>query len=296
MNAALRRQRSLRVLIFMLLRCRQFQFTFPRPALVMGIVNVTPDSFSDGGSFLEPSAAIDHALEQVEQGAAIVDIGGESTRPGAQPVEEREELRRVMPVLNALAGRLQVPISIDTMKPAVARAAVEAGASIINDVGANRTDDAMWRLVAETGTGYVCMHMQGTPQTMQKDPAYKDVVREVGDFFSERINRMCDCGIRREQLILDPGIGFGKTLEHNIELLAGLSSFLALERPLLLGVSRKSFIGKLPGARPGARLAGALACACLAVEAGVHILRAHDTAETVEALRMTEAILAKRRL
>jgi dihydropteroate synthase len=262
----------------------------------MGIVNVTPDSFSDGGSFLEPSAAVDHALELVEQGVAIIDVGGESTRPGAPPVEEPEELRRVIPVLKALAGRVQVPISIDTMKPAVARAALDAGASIVNDVAANRTDDAMWRLVAETGAGYVCMHMQGTPQTMQKNPTYKDVVREVAAFFSERINRMCDCGIRREQLILDPGIGFGKTLEHNIELLAGLSSFLALQRPVLLGVSRKSFIGKLLGARPGARLAGALACACLAVEAGVHILRAHDAAETVEALRMTEAILAKRRL
>ena len=280
----------------MLLRCRQFEFTFPRPALVMGIVNVTPDSFSDGGSFLEPSAAVDHALELVEQGAGIVDIGGESTRPGAQPVEEREELRRVVPVLHALAGRLHVPISIDTMKPGVARAALEAGASIINDVAANREDDAMWRLAAETGAGYVCMHMQGTPQTMQKNPAYKDVVGEVAAFFSERINRMCDCGIRREQLILDPGIGFGKTLEHNLELLGGLSRFVALQRPVLLGVSRKSFIGKLAGVRPGARLAGALACACLAVEAGVQIIRAHDVAETVEALRMTEAILAKRRL
>jgi dihydropteroate synthase len=201
-----------------------------------------------------------------------------------------------MPVLKALAGRLQVPISIDTMKPGVARAAVEAGARIINDVAANREDDAMWRLVAETGAGYVCLHMQGTPQTMQKNPTYKDVVSEVAAFFSGRINRMCDCGIRREQLILDPGIGFGKTLEHNLELLSNLNRFVVLQRPVLLGVSRKSFIGKLPGARPGARLAGALACACLAVEAGVQILRTHDAAETVEALRMTEAILAKKRL
>src|SRR5690348_5863990 len=189
----------------MLLRARQFEFTFPRPALVMGIVNVTPDSFSDGGKFFETGAAVAHALKLIEQGAEILDIGGESTRPGAMPVEEAEELRRVIPVIEQLASRVKVPISIDTMKPAVARAAIAAGASIVNDVGANREDDAMWRVVAESGAGYVLMHMLGTPQTMHRKPVYADVVHEVGEFFSERMQRLSDCGIAREQVILDVG-------------------------------------------------------------------------------------------
>jgi len=279
----------------MILRARQFEFIFPRPALVMGIVNVTPDSFSDGGQFLDPRAAVAHALQLVEQGAEILDVGGESTRPGASPVAEEEELRRVMPVIEQLAGRVSVPLSIDTVKPGVARAALAAGASIVNDVAANRSDDAMWRIVAEARAGYVCMHIKGTPQTMQDNPVYADVVREVGEFFVERLKRLSDCGVSREQTILDPGIGFGKTLEHNLELLGAVRSFTALGCPLLLGVSRKSFIGKLLGAGVGARLPGALACACQAVAAGAHIIRAHDVAETVQAIRMTEAILAKRK-
>jgi dihydropteroate synthase len=261
----------------------------------MGIVNVTPDSFSDGGRFLDPQAAVAHALELVEQGAEIIDVGGESTRPGALPVDEAEELRRVMPVIRQLAGQVKVPISIDTLKPGVARAALDAGASIVNDVGANREDSALWQIVAEAEAGYVCMHMQGTPRTMQADPMYADVVREVGEFFRERLARLSDCGMRREQIILDPGIGFGKTVEHNLRLLAAARSFKRLERPLLIGVSRKSFIGKLLGAELAARLPGALACACLAVSAGVQIIRAHDVAETVRAIRMTEAILANQR-
>jgi dihydropteroate synthase len=278
------------------LRAGQFQFTFPRPALVMGIVNVTPDSFFDGGRFLDAAAAVAHALKLVEQGAEIIDVGGESTRPGALAVAEPEELRRVMPVIEQLAGQIKVPISIDTAKPGVARAALAAGASIVNDVAANREDGALWRLVAETHAGYVCMHMQGTPRTMQAEPAYADVVREVGEFFCERIQRLNDCGVGRDQIILDPGIGFGKTVEHNLQLLGAARSFTRLERPLLLGVSRKSFIGKLLGAELAARLPGALACACLAVAAGVQIIRAHDVAETVQAIRMAEAILANRRM
>jgi dihydropteroate synthase len=279
----------------MILRAGQFEFIFPRPALVMGIVNVTPDSFSDGGRFLNPEAAVAHALQLVEQGAEIVDVGGESTRPGAVPVAEPEELRRVLPVIEQLAGRIKVPISIDTAKPGVARAALAAGASIVNDVAASREDSALWRLVAETRAGYVCMHAQGTPRTMQAAPAYADVVREVREFFSERIRRLSDCGVSRDQIILDPGIGFGKTVEHNLQLLGAARAFTGLERPLLLGVSRKSFIGKLLGAELAARLPGALACACLAVAAGVQIIRAHDVAETVQAIRMTEAILANQR-
>jgi dihydropteroate synthase len=280
----------------MILRARQFEFTFPRPALVMGIVNVTPDSFSDGGRFLDPKAAVALGLQLAEQGAGILDVGGESTRPGSVPVDEAEELRRVLPVIEQLAGRVKVPVSIDTVKPGVARAALAAGASIVNDVAANRRDDALWREVAEAGAGYVCLHMQGTPQTMQANPTYGDVVREVGEFFAERLERLGECGVAREQIILDPGIGFGKTLEHNLQLLGAARRFTTYGRPLLLGVSRKSFIGKLLGAELAARLPGALACACLAVAAGVQIIRAHDVAETVQAIRMTEAILAKQRM
>jgi dihydropteroate synthase len=276
----------------MLLRARQFEITFPRPAMVMGVVNVTPDSFSDGGKFFETQAAVEHGLKLVEQGAAILDVGGESTRPQATPVSEAEELRRVIPVIEQLVSRVKIPISIDTMKPAVARAAVAAGASIVNDVAANRVDNTMWQVVAETGAGYVLMHMQGTPQTMQANPIYANVVQEVGEFFSDRIRRLGDCGVAAEQVILDVGIGFGKALEHNLLLLGTLGSFTTLARPLLLGVSRKSFMGKLLGAETGERLPAGLACAALAVEAGVQIVRTHDVAETVQAIRMTEAILA----
>jgi dihydropteroate synthase len=258
-------------------------------------VNVTPDSFSDGGQFLDTAAAVAHALELIGQGAEIIDVGGESSRPGAVPVPEAEELRRVLPVIEQLAGRTQVPVSIDTAKPGVARAALAAGASIVNDVGANRQDDAMWRVVAEAGAGYVCMHAQGTPGTMQASPSYTDVVREVGEFFAARLARLRDCGVSPEQIILDAGIGFGKTVEHNLQLLGALRSFARFERPVLVGVSRKSFIGKVLGAELAARLPGALACACLAVAAGVQMVRAHDVAETVQAIRMTEAILAKRK-
>jgi dihydropteroate synthase len=277
----------------MFLRARQFEFSFPRPALIMGIVNVTPDSFSDGGKFLDPDAAVSHGLKLVQQGADILDIGGESTRPGALPVSEDEELRRVMPVIERLAGRVKIPVSIDTIKPAVARAALQAGASIVNDIAAHRESDAMWRVVAEARAGYVVMHMQGKPQTMQANPVYTDVVREVGGFFSGRIRRLNDCGISRDQIILDIGIGFGKTPEHNLQLLGALGSFTKLERPLLLGVSRKSFIGQLLGVELPDRLPASLACACLSVESGAQIIRTHDVAETAQAVRMTEAILAR---
>jgi dihydropteroate synthase len=277
----------------MLFRARQFEFVFPRPALVMGIVNVTPDSFSDGGKFFDPARAVAHALELAAQGAEILDLGGESTRPGAEPVAEAEELRRVIPVVEQLASRVKIPLSIDTVKPAVARAALRAGASIVNDVAAHREDDAMWRVVAELGAGYICMHAQGTPQTMQTNPVYVDVVREVGEFFGEWLEKLNACGVATDQVVLDVGIGFGKTVEHNLQLLAALRSFTKWQRPLLLGVSRKSFIGKLLGAEVAARLPASLACACLAVEAGAQIIRTHDVAETVQAVRMTEAVLAR---
>src|SRR3569833_399100 len=279
----------------MLLRARQFEFVFPRPALIAGIVNVTPDSFSDGGKFFDTQAAVEHGLKLAAEGADILVFGGESTRPRATPVLEAEELRRVIPVIEQLAARVKIPVSIDTMDPAVARAASAAGASIVNDIAAIRTEDAMWRVVAETGAAYVLMHMQGTPPTMQANPTYADVVREVHEFFSERLQRLANCGIAREQVILDVGIGFGKTLEHNLLLIAALRRFTTLMRPLLLGVSRKSFLVKATGVETPGRLPAALACSALAIEAGVQLIRTHDVAETVEAVRMTESVLAQRK-
>ena len=280
----------------MLLRACQFEFRFPRPALVMGIVNVTPDSFSDGGQFLSPSSAVSHALQLIKEGADIIDIGGESTRPNAVPVGQEEELSRILPVVEELAGRVRVPLSVDTMKPEVARAALRAGASLINDVAANRQDPEMWRVVAEAKAGYVLLHMQGTPQTMQRQPDYADVVAAVKDFFAERLEQLAAAGVQSEQVVLDVGIGFGKTAEHNLQLLARLAEFQKWNRPLLLGVSRKSFIGQFAqGAEVGQRLPGSLAGACWGVQAGANIIRAHDVAATQQALRLTEAILARAR-
>ena len=278
----------------MLFRARQFEFRFPRPTLVMGIVNVTPDSFSDGGKFLNTDFAVAHALQLVEEGAEILDIGGESTRPGAEPVSEAEELRRVIPVIEALAEKTKVALSIDTMKPAVARAALTAGASIVNDVAAHRSEPVMWQTVAEFGAGYICMHAQGTPQTMQQNPVYADVLGEVAEFFQERLARLKAAGVTADQVIFDSGIGFGKTLEHNLSLLAGLKSFQALGRPHLLGVSRKSFIAKIIATEANQRLPASLACATLAVANGVQIIRTHDVAATVQAVRVAEAILSQK--
>jgi dihydropteroate synthase len=261
----------------------------------MGVVNVTPDSFSDGGKYFEPGAAVEQAYRLADQGADIIDIGGESTRPHASSVSETEELRRVLPVLEKVSGKLQVPISVDTTKVGIARVALAAGASIINDVGANRQDRLMWDLIAESGAGYVCVHMQGTPRTMQDDPKYEDVVAEVEKFFTEKLEALTGCGVQLSQIILDPGIGFGKKIEHNLELLGALGRFAQMDRPLLLGVSRKSFLGKFSGMDPKQRLVPGLACACLAVAAGVQLIRTHDVVETIQAVRMTEAIIAQRR-
>ncbi len=279
----------------MIFRARQFEFCFPRPALVMGIVNVTPDSFSDGGKFLDPGAAVAHALKLAAQGADLLDLGGESTRPGAEPVTEAEELRRVIPVIEKLAPQIKIPISVDTSKPAVARAALEAGASIVNDVGAaTRTDFSMWKLVAEYQAGYVVMHTQGSPPTMQNNPVYNDVVQDVGAFFTERLGMLFnEVGVPMEQVVLDVGIGFGKTMEHNLQLLASLRSFTKWRRPLLVGVSRKSFIQKLLDVPLEERLPASLACTTLALVTGAQIVRTHDVSETVQAVRMTEAVLAE---
>jgi dihydropteroate synthase len=295
----------------MFFRARQFEFRFPRPALVMGIVNVTPDSFSDGGKFMDTDAAVAHALKLAADGAEILDIGGESTRPGARPVSEKEELRRVIPVIEKLVEQAgssrcddrtaqravpaKILISIDTMKPAVARAALAAGASIVNDVAASRSDSEMWQIVSKFRAGYVCMHARGTPRTMQKNPRYKNVVREVRGFFRDRLKQLKAHGVAPEQVVFDPGLGFGKTAGHNLALLAHLGRFTTLRRPLLLGASRKSFLGRFSGADANERLPASLACAILAIEAGAHIIRAHDVLETVRAIRMAEAVLAKKR-
>ena len=263
----------------------------------MGVINITPDSFSDGGKFFDTEAALAHALKLVADGAEILDIGGESTRPGATPVSEEEELRRVIPVIEKLSAQVKIPISIDTTKPAVARVALATGASIVNDVGTATPAEnyLMWKIVAENRAGYIVMHAQGSPQTMQENPVYRDVVREIGDFFSERMALLVnETGLPLEQIILDPGIGFGKTAEHNLALLAGLKMFARWQRPLLVGVSRKSFLGKLSGAEVENRLPAALACAILAVGDGAQIIRTHDVAETVQAVRMAEAIYSRK--
>jgi dihydropteroate synthase len=282
----------------MIFRAREFKFVFPRPALVMGIVNVTPDSFSDGGKHLDADAAVAHALGLAKQGAGILDIGGESTRPGATPVDEQEETRRVVPVIKKLAaafkrGKSRPAISIDTMKPAVAHAALEAGASIVNDVAAHRNDDEMWKIVSKYRAGYIIMY--APPGLHAKIRPTGGIIRQVGAFFSNRMTRLKAVGVGREQVVLDPGIGFGKDLEQNLQLIAHLGSFARLRRPLLLGVSRKSFIKKLFGANENERLPASLACAILGIETGAHMVRAHDVVETVQAIRMAEAVLQKRK-
>jgi len=256
----------------------------------MGILNVTPDSFSDGGRFFDRAAAVERGLRLAEEGADILDVGGESTRPGAEPVGVEEELARVIPVIEALAQRTTAPISADTMKPKVARAALAAGAAIINDVASGNNPE-MARLAAETGAGYVLMHMNGVPRDMQKKPEYGDVAAAVDAFFGERLSRLAAAGVDPEQVVIDPGIGFGKRLEHNLQLLAALGQFTKWKRPILVGASRKSFMGQLLGAAVEDRLAPSLACACWAAQRGAQIIRAHDAAATRQALRMTEALM-----
>jgi len=273
-------------------KIRDREIDLSRRARVMGIINATPDSFSDGGSFLNPQAALAHGLQMVAEGAEILDIGGESTRPGAQSVEADEEIRRVLPVIQALRRESQVLLSIDTSKAAVARAALDAGADIINDVTGLRGDSEMPALAASSKAGIVIMHMQGEPRTMQVAPTYDDVVHEVGNFFRQALARSVACGIDPMRIALDPGIGFGKTPEHNRRLLAELSAFLEFGRPLLVGASRKSFLGWLAGSSAmDDRFWLGVALTSLCRERGARILRVHDVKPHTEALRMTEAIL-----
>jgi dihydropteroate synthase len=250
----------------------------------MGIVNVTPDSFSDGGRFLDASRAVEHALRLREEGADIVDLGGESTRPGAEPVSTDRELDRVMPVLAQLV-RENVCVSIDTLKPEVMRAAVAAGAAIVNDVNAFRAPGAV-EAVADSGAGVCVMHMQGEPRTMQVSPHYGDVVREVSEFLLDRARVLEAAGVAKDRIVLDPGFGFGKTVEHNRALFAALPRLAALGYPLLVGVSRKKMIGDFTGRGAGERAAGSVAAALLAAQNGASVLRVHDVRETVDALKV----------
>ena len=265
------------------------------PPLVMGIVNVTPDSFSDGGRFFDPEAAVAHGLALVESGADLLDVGGESTRPGAEVVPTEEELRRVVPVVRALAAATVVPLSVDTSKAEVARQALAAGAHVVNDVTALRGDPEMAAVVREAGAGVVLMHMQGTPQTMQQNPTYREVVADVADFLEARLQAIGEVGIPGERAVLDPGIGFGKTAAHNLELLGRLEELGRLSRPVCLGVSRKGFLGRLLGRPPGERDAGSLAAACYALVRGsAQIVRAHDAAGVRDAVRLFRALDAVR--
>jgi dihydropteroate synthase len=258
-----------------------------RPALVLGIVNVTPDSFSDGGRYFDTAAAVGHGLQLVAEGADLLDVGGESSRPGAGRVPVEEELRRVIPVVRGLAERTDVAVSVDTCTAAVAREALAAGARVVNDITGLRGDPEMIAVARDTGAGVIVMHMQGTPQTMQVNPSYADVVGEVGAFFEERLQALARAGIAGERVVLDPGIGFGKTAAHNLELLARLEEYRRFARPVCLGVSRKGFFGKLLGRQTGDRLAASLAAACYALSRGsAHLLRVHDVAATRDAVRL----------
>lgn len=261
-----------------------------RPA-VMGVLNVTPDSFSDGGDFVDLPRAVARAVAMVEQGASIIDVGGESTRPGAPAVSVQQELDRVLPVIEALRSALPVPLSIDTSKPEVMRAAIAAGAGFINDVNALQADQAV-EIAAATKVPICLMHMRGSPRTMQQAPEYDSVVDDILTYLAQRISVCEAAGIPRDRLIIDPGFGFGKTLEHNLALLAGLGRFRRLGLPILVGISRKSMLGTLTGRPVEQRLAASLAAAVLAAERGADIFRVHDVGETVDALKVADAVRA----
>lgn len=272
----------------MKLACRDTLIDLAEP-VVMGVLNVTPDSFSDGGRFVAVDAAVAQGLRMIEEGAAIVDVGGESTRPGAAPVGAAEELERVVPVIERLAARADVTISVDTSKPEVMRAAVAAGASLVNDVRALQAPGAL-QAAAQGRAGVCLMHMRGEPRTMQEDPRYEDVVAEVGAYLSARIAACEAAGIPRERICVDPGIGFGKRPEHNLALLARLERLADADIPVLVGISRKSLVGIITGRPAGERLAGSLAFAALAVRQGAAIIRAHDVAATVDAVKVAGAL------
>lgn len=270
-------------------QCGRYNLPLDRP-YVMGIVNVTPDSFSDGGKFSNTDLAVEHALKLVEEGADILDIGGESTRPNAEPVPLQEELNRVIPVIQALQDRVKVPISIDTYKPEVMQAAIAAGADLVNDIKALQENGAV-EAVKNSNVGVCLMHMQGTPKTMQLDPHYDDVVTEVKTFLNHRLQILLDAGVEKNRILLDPGFGFGKTREHNIRLVKELDQLLDLGQPLLVGLSRKSVLGKLTGGDESQRLHASVAAAVVSAMKGAHFVRVHDVSATVEAMKVVAAIM-----
>ena len=263
---------------------------FSQRAYIMGVLNLTPDSFFDGRRFLEPEAAVQHAFRMEAEGADIIDLGGESTRPGAQAVPLKEEFRRVLPVLKRLSGRLKVPISIDTYKSEVAERCIQCGAEMVNDISGLYFDPRMKEIVARHRVPVIVMHMKGTPRDMQKDPQYRDLIGEILSFFRESISRADAAGVPADKIIIDPGIGFGKSFAHNLDILKGLESFKVLGKPIMVGVSRKSFLGKILDLPVDERLEGSIAAALYAVLRGANIVRVHDVAATVRALRTVEAI------
>ena len=272
-------------------RLRSFYSALRERTLVMGILNVTPDSFSDGGLYRDTEAAIEHGVRMAADGADVIDVGGESSRPGAEPVPLEEELSRVIPVIRALAERVEAPISIDTYKPEVARAALDAGASVINDI-TGLADPDIRALAAERKVPAVIMHMKGTPRTMQENPVYEDLISDIMQFLRERAGEAVAAGLPEEFLIVDPGIGFGKTVEHNLEIIRKLGDFKSLGLPILIGTSRKAFIGKvLGGLSPTERLEGTAAAVALSIANGANIVRVHDVKEMVRVARMTDAVI-----
>ncbi len=264
--------------------------------LIMGILNVTPDSFFDGGRYVDPQAAVSRAVQLVEEGADLLDIGAESTRPGSSPIEEAEERRRLIPVVTAVAKSVTIPISVDTSKAAVAQAAIDAGAVIVNDVTALRGDPTMAGVIARSRSGLVLMHMQGTPRTMQQAPRYRNVVEDVASFFAERLQFATDKQISRSRIILDPGIGFGKLVVNNLDLVAQLGAFTKFECPVLVGVSRKAFLATLTGRPVEDRLWGTAAAVALAVEHGAQILRVHDVGAMRDVVKVAAAITRRQSL
>lgn len=270
---------------------RNFDFDFSRKTYIMGVLNVTPDSFSDGGLFLDAAAAIRQAIRMVEYGADIIDIGGESTRPGSDAVTVEEELRRTLPVIRAIAKEIPVPVSIDTYKAEVAKKALDAGASMVNDISGLRFDPEMSGVVSEYGVPVVVMHIRGTPKDMQENPVYEALIPEISDYLRGSIRLAMDAGISGNMIIMDPGIGFGKTFEHNLEILHDLYEFTLLEKPLLVGVSRKAFIGKVLGnASPEQRLEGTAAAVAISIMNGANIVRVHDVREMVSVARVADAV------
>jgi len=272
------------------LSTRHGDIPMARRTALVGIVNVTPDSFSDGGRYFDLEKAIAHGVDLVREGADVIDVGGESTRPGARPVSAREEMERVLPVIRGLRRAVSVPISVDTYKADVARAALDEGADMVNDISALRLDPGMASLVAAEKVPVVLMHMQGTPQTMQQRPQYRDVVEEVKEFLQSRIRFALEGGVEPGRIIIDPGIGFGKELEHNLALLRGLPILASLSQPILVAPSRKTFIGKILGVSPEERLEGSLAAAVAAVLAGANMIRTHDVKGAYRAMRIADAL------